>query len=129
MLTDATLPLLRRTPLLPGESLLSLVERLTQLNHYAGTAVLTQLCQVQQAVPCSQDKVGCPLYGATFLLFSISQVERMFYLEKLGQMLHINRLRPAEAFERLKEASQHRNLKLREIALRVIETGAEPDRA
>ena len=36
------------------------------------------------------------LYGATFLLFSISQVERMFYLEKLGQMLHINRLRPAE---------------------------------
>ncbi len=36
------------------------------------------------------------LYGATFLLFSISAVERAFYLEKLGQMLHISRLRPAE---------------------------------
>ena len=36
------------------------------------------------------------LYGATFLLFSISAVERMFYLEKLGQMLGLSRLRPAE---------------------------------
>lgn len=67
MLTDAALPLLRRTPLLPGESLPSLVERLTQLNHYAGAAILTQLCQAQQASPWRQDKAGCPLYGATFL--------------------------------------------------------------
>lgn len=36
------------------------------------------------------------LYGATFLLFSISPVERAFYLEKLRQMLRIHRLRPAE---------------------------------
>jgi hypothetical protein len=67
MSTDAALPLLRRTPLLPGESLPSLVERLTQLNYYADTSTLTQLCQAQQASPWRQDKVGCPLYGATFL--------------------------------------------------------------
>ena len=42
---DFPVPLLRRTLLLPGESLPSLVERLTQLNHYHGTAVLTWLCR------------------------------------------------------------------------------------
>jgi len=36
------------------------------------------------------------IYGGTFLLFSISAGERAFYLEKLGQMLRINRLRPAQ---------------------------------
>ena len=36
------------------------------------------------------------VYGITFLLFSLNPAERHFYLEKLAQMLHINRLRPAE---------------------------------
>lgn len=66
-MTDFTVPLLRRTPLLPGESLPSLVERLAQLNHYHGTSVLTWLCRA----PCIQhgrpDRLGQPLYGATFL--------------------------------------------------------------
>jgi len=67
MLTDATLPLLRRTSLLPGESLPSLLERLAQLNHYSGTSVLTLLCQAQQAPPLNLDKPACPLFGTTFL--------------------------------------------------------------
>ena len=67
MLPDATLPLLRRTPLLPGESLPSLVERLAQLNHYGGTAILTWLCQTPPACQGRPDRVGRPLYGATFL--------------------------------------------------------------
>ena len=34
---------------------------------------------------------------------------------------------PADAFERLKRASQDRNLKLRAVAELVIETGADPE--
>ncbi len=67
MLTDATLPLLRRTSLLPGESLPSLLERLAQLNHYSGTPVLTLLCQAQREPPLNLDKPACPLFGTTFL--------------------------------------------------------------
>ena len=66
-MTDCTVPLLRRTPLLPGESLPSLVERLAQLNHYGGTSVLTWLCRAQQAFLGSPDRVGRPLCGGTFL--------------------------------------------------------------
>jgi O-antigen/teichoic acid export membrane protein len=36
------------------------------------------------------------VYGLTFLLFSLTAAERQFYLGKLAQMLHIDRLRPAE---------------------------------
>jgi len=36
------------------------------------------------------------LYGATFLFFSLNSLERHFYIGKLGQMLHITRLHPAE---------------------------------
>jgi len=67
MLTDITVPLLRRTALLPGESLPSLLERLAQLNHYSGTSVLNLLCQAQQAPPLNQDEPACPRFGATFL--------------------------------------------------------------
>ena len=49
--------------------------------------------------------------------------------QAVGILVERHRLRPAAAFDKLKEASQHRNLKLRDIAIRVIETGAEPDRA
>jgi O-antigen/teichoic acid export membrane protein len=36
------------------------------------------------------------LYAITFLFFSLSAVERHFYMGKVAQMLHIGRLRPAE---------------------------------
>ena len=39
---------------------------------------------------------ACLLYGATFLFFSLSSIERHFYIGKLAEMLHITRLRPAE---------------------------------
>ena len=46
-----------------------------------------------------------------------------------GIMMERHRLTATVAFELLKVASQNRNIKLREIAQRVIETGQEPDRA
>ena len=46
-----------------------------------------------------------------------------------GILVERHRLLPGEAFERLRHASQQRNLKLRELAARVIETGAEPEGA
>jgi O-antigen/teichoic acid export membrane protein len=36
------------------------------------------------------------VYGLTFVLFSLSAVERSFYVGKVAQMLHVNRLRPAQ---------------------------------
>lgn len=47
--------------------------------------------------------------------------------QAIGILVERHRLLPGQAFDRLKDASQNRNLKLREIAARVIETGAEPD--
>jgi len=49
--------------------------------------------------------------------------------QAVGILVERHRLLPGQAFDRLKEASQNRNLKLREIAARVITTGEEPDRA
>jgi PAS domain S-box-containing protein len=49
--------------------------------------------------------------------------------QAVGILVERHRLLPAAAFDRLRRASQARNLKLREIATRVIETGAEPDTA
>jgi PAS domain S-box-containing protein len=49
--------------------------------------------------------------------------------QAIGILIERHRLTPAEAFERLKVASQERNVKLREIARRVIETGQEPREA
>lgn len=46
-----------------------------------------------------------------------------------GILVERHRLLPGEAFERLRRASQQRNLKLRDLAARVIETGAEPEAA
>ncbi len=50
--------------------------------------------------------------------------------EQIGQAVGIlverHRCTPAAAFERLKRASQDHNTKLREVALRVIESGADP---
>ncbi|HEY9497341.1 MAG TPA: ATP-binding protein [Intrasporangium sp.] len=49
--------------------------------------------------------------------------------QAIGILIERHRVTPAEAFTMLKKASQDRNIKLREIAARVIETGAEPDDA
>lgn len=46
-----------------------------------------------------------------------------------GILVERHRLLPGQAFERLRRASQARNLKLRELAARVIETGDEQESA
>jgi PAS domain S-box-containing protein len=49
--------------------------------------------------------------------------------QAVGILVERHRILAIEAFDRLKQASQNRNLKLRDLATRVIETGAEPDEA
>ncbi len=49
--------------------------------------------------------------------------------QAIGILVERHRILPTEAFDLLKAASQQRNLKLRDIAARVIETGAEPSEA
>lgn len=44
-----------------------------------------------------------------------------------GILVERHRILPGEAFERLRRASQKRNLKLREVATRIIETGLDPE--
>ena len=44
-----------------------------------------------------------------------------------GILVERHRVLPGAAFERLRRASQQRNLKLRDLAARVIETGADPE--
>lgn len=46
-----------------------------------------------------------------------------------GILVERHRMLPSAAFERLRHASQQRNLKLRDLAARMIETGAEPEHA
>jgi PAS domain S-box-containing protein len=47
--------------------------------------------------------------------------------QAVGILVERHRLTTGQAFDRLKQASQRRNLKLREVAQRVIETGVEPE--
>jgi PAS domain S-box-containing protein len=47
--------------------------------------------------------------------------------QAVGILVERHRLLPGQAFDRLKTASQNRNLKLHDVATRVIETGAEPE--
>ena len=49
--------------------------------------------------------------------------------QAIGILIERHRVSPAQAFDMLKRASQDRNIKLREIAARVIETGVEPTEA
>ncbi|MBN9103991.1 MAG: response regulator [Propionibacteriaceae bacterium] len=49
--------------------------------------------------------------------------------QAVGILIERHRISPNEAFQLLRSASQNRNLKLREVASRVIETGLEPDDA
>ena len=46
--------------------------------------------------------------------------------QAVGILVERHRILPSQAFDRLKQASQNRNLKLHDVAIRVIETGAEP---
>lgn len=52
-----------------------------------------------------------------------------FVGQAIGILVERHRVTPSEGFDRLREASQHRNVKLRELARRVIETGADPESA
>ena len=49
--------------------------------------------------------------------------------QAIGILIERHRLSSTQAFDMLKQASMDRNIKLREIASRVIETGAEPSEA
>jgi hypothetical protein len=61
-------PLLRRTQLLPGESLPSLLERLAQLNYYPSLHILRDICYEQPDVMgANQDNLACPHWVEGFL--------------------------------------------------------------
>jgi hypothetical protein len=62
-----TSALLRRTQLLPGESLASLLERLTLLNYYASSHTLQQICRSRLEAPANQDDLRLPKWAETFL--------------------------------------------------------------
>jgi len=47
--------------------------------------------------------------------------------QAMGILIERHRIVSEEAFHMLRRASQDHNVKLREVAMRVIETGAEPD--
>jgi len=47
--------------------------------------------------------------------------------QAVGILVERHRILPSQAFDMLKTTSQNRNLKLRDVATRVIETGAEPE--
>ncbi len=49
--------------------------------------------------------------------------------QAIGILVERHRIQPGVAFDRLRKASQDRNVKLRELAARVVETGAEPEHA
>ena len=49
--------------------------------------------------------------------------------QAVGILIERHRTTPVEAFEMLRQASLHRNIKLREIAQRVVESGEEPTTA
>ncbi len=74
------------------------------------------------------------------LLTLQESAERQHHLERaidahrdIGQAIGIlverHRITPEQAFDRLRRASQDRNLKLRQLATRIVETGSEPDTA
>jgi AmiR/NasT family two-component response regulator len=47
----------------------------------------------------------------------------------VGVLIERHRVTAKQAFEMLRQASLHRNIKLREIAARVVESGQDPDSA
>jgi hypothetical protein len=65
--TKSIPPLLRRTQLLPGESLSSLLERLAQLNYYPSLSVLHLICREHLDLPANRDDLARPRWHETFL--------------------------------------------------------------
>jgi len=65
-----SLPLLRRTQLFPGESLVSLLERLMQLNYYSSAFILRSICCEHLEAPANQDTLTHPQWVETFLRLS-----------------------------------------------------------
>ena len=60
--------LLRRTQLLPDESLPSLLERLAQLNYYPSLRILSDIClDPPEALGAIPDNLACPQWAETFL--------------------------------------------------------------
>ena len=60
--------LLRRTQLLPDESLPSLLERLSQLNYYPSPRILSDIClDPPEALGAIPDNLACPQWAETFL--------------------------------------------------------------
>ena len=49
--------------------------------------------------------------------------------QAVGILVERYRLPPGQAFDRLRKASQNRNMKVRELAARVVDTGADPETA
>ena len=49
--------------------------------------------------------------------------------QAVGILVERHRITPGQAFDTLKKTSQRRNLKLRELATRIVETGADPEQA
>ena len=49
--------------------------------------------------------------------------------QAVGILLERYRITPAQAFDRLRQASQSRNTKLRELAAKVVDTGQDPEDA
>ena len=67
--------LLRRTPLLPDESLPSFLERLTRLNHYPSSRMLSGICAERVETGFGQDPLDCPRCAETFVeLAHLTQV-------------------------------------------------------
>jgi hypothetical protein len=72
---SSSMPLLRRTPLLPGESLVSLLERLTQLNYYPSPLILSRICRQRMKPPANKDNLTRPKWAETFLqLAGLTQI-------------------------------------------------------
>ena len=60
-------PLLRRTQLLSGESLPSLLERLVQCNYYPNTGTLARICAKHLKCSTDRDNLVCPSRVETFV--------------------------------------------------------------
>jgi hypothetical protein len=63
---QSSFPLLRRTQLLPGESLVSLLERLTLLNYYPTRLTLDHICRHRLKIPADKDDLTRPKWAETF---------------------------------------------------------------
>ena len=93
--------LLRRTQLFPGESLVSLLERLTLLNYYASSRILQQICHSRLESPANRDDLRLPKWAETFCqladLTCISP-EKLFAASnhRFAPFLTLPQQRPAE---------------------------------